>query len=588
MTEENRKKIISNDYINLFIEPNIYNEQYAESVNGVINSINDRDAVIYMQIDKAKENPVYFRYPALPRLFSLLDLSNLEAMKVDKIQNIPALALRGQGVLLGFIDTGIEYTNPVFKYADNTTRIVSIWDQSVENMNASKDIFYYGTEYTRNQINLALQDKNPYSIVPSTDESGHGTSIAALAGGSEINTFRGVAGGSESDTFRGVVPLAEYVIVKLKPAKTTMNHLYPMPKETICYQEDDIMFGIQYLINTARQLNRPIAICIAVGTNQGSHDGLFTLDRMISELSTRSGVAIIVAAGQENIAGHHYFGIAEMTSSNNEYEKSVILRVSENEKNFSMEIWGKAPALYSVAIRSPTGDMLNRIPEGLNRAVKKFYFENTTVIVEYYNVEPHTGDPLILVCFDNPAPGRWSIDIYGSGDNIASGFHVWIPMSGFLKEATQLIGSSGFTEFEEKTPFTTLTSPSDSQLPITVTAYNHRHNSILNIAGRGNTRNNMVNKPDIAAPGVSILCPTLGNKLELKTGTSIAAAETTGVAAMLLEWGIVRKEYLYMNGIIIKQFLISGAIKSQDMKYPNPEWGYGILDIYETFLHLRL
>ncbi len=572
MTEENRKKIISNDYINLFIEPNVFNEQYAESVGGVINNINDRDAVIYLPIDKAKENPIDNRYPVLPRLFGLLDLTNLEAMKVDKIQNIPNFALKGQGVLLGFIDTGIEYINPIFQYNDQTTRIISIWDQSIENMDASKDIFYYGTEYTRNQINFALKNESPYSIVPSTDEQGHGTRIAALSGGSDIGTFRGVA------------PYAEYVIVKLKPAKTTMKHIYPTPEDTLSYQEDDIMFGIQYLFNTARKLNRPIAICVAVGTNQGSHDGLNTLCRMLSDLSIRQGVAIIVAAGQENLAGHHYF-YAEKNEGITEYKKSVFLRIAENEKNFSIEIWGKSPAHYFVGISSPTGDRLDLIPAGIDRVVKKFYFENTTVIIEYYNVEPHTGDPLILICFDNPAPGRWSIDVYGTGDYMSSGFHVWIPMSGFLKESTQISSSGEFTEFEEKTPETTLTSPGDAQLPITVTAYDHHNNGIYIYAGRGYTRNNMI-KPDLAAPGVSIYCPTTFGEI-FKSGTSLAAAETTGVAAMLLEWGIIRKEYPFMTGIDVKQFLIDGVFRSHEIQYPNTEWGYGILDIYDTFLKLR-
>lgn len=572
MTEENRKKIISNDYINLFIEPNVFNEQYAESVGGVINSINDRDAVIYIPIDKAKENPIDNRYPVLPRLFGLLDLTNLEAMNVDKIQNIPNFALKGQGVLLGFIDTGIEYTNPIFQYNDQTTRIVSIWDQTIENMDAPKDIFYYGTEYTRNQIDLALKNEDPHSIVPSTDEQGHGTRIAALAGGSDIGTFRGVA------------PYAEYIIVKLKPAKTTMKHIYPTPEDTLSYQEDDIMFGIQYLFNTARKLNRPIAICVAVGTNQGSHDGLSTLCRMLSDLSIRQGVAIIVAAGQENLAGHHYF-FAEKNGGSTEYKKSVFLKIAENEKNFSIEIWGKSPAHYFVGISSPTGDRLDIIPAGIDRVVKKFYFENTTVIIEYYNVEPHTGYPLILICFDNPAPGRWSIDVYGTGDYMSSGFHIWIPMSGFLKESTQISSSSEFTEFEEKNPETTLTSPSDALLPITVTAYDHRNEGIYMFAGRGYTRNNMV-KPDLAAPGVSIYCPTTFGET-FKSGTSLAAAETTGIAAMVLEWGIIRKEYPFMTGIDVKQFLIDGVYRSHEIKYPNAEWGYGILDIYETFLKVR-
>ena len=135
---------------------------------------------------------------------------------------------------IGFIDTGIDYLNPLFQNTDQTTKIISIWDQSIENMQASSDIFYYGTEYTRQQINIALTSEAPLNIVPSTDDIGHGTTLAGLTGGTP----------DESAEFSGVVPLSEYVIVKLKTAKNYLKNYFGLPDNVISYSESDIMLAI--------------------------------------------------------------------------------------------------------------------------------------------------------------------------------------------------------------------------------------------------------------------------------------------------------------------------------------------------------
>ena len=114
-------------------------------------------------------------------MFRIISESSLESSGVFRLRNIPIFNLRGQGVLVGIIDTGVDYTNPVFQYADRTTRIVSIWDQTIVSDNPPQNMVY-GTEFTRDQINEALQSEDPLSIVPSTDENGHGTMIAGIAG----------------------------------------------------------------------------------------------------------------------------------------------------------------------------------------------------------------------------------------------------------------------------------------------------------------------------------------------------------------------------------------------------------------------
>ncbi len=563
MNPEDRNKITSNEYADLLIEYGVDSEEFELVQYETMNIINEKYAVIYFPISKVSQRLIRTSgYALIPKLFGLVDTSSLEEMGVKRVQSTPYLSLRGQGVLLGFIDTGIEYTNPLFKNADNTTRILSIWDQTIENALATSDTFYYGTEYRVEQINQALQNEVPLSVVPSTDENGHGTMLAGLAGGSNI----------ENSDFVGVVPLAEYVVVKLKPAKANLKQFFSVSQDILCYQENDIMFGIQYLINFARNLRKPIAICIGLGTNQGSHDGRGTLSDMISIDANRAGTALIVAAGNEGNSAHHYYGEIDKAIGYN----TVELKVGENEEGFSMEIWGNLPGIYSIDILSPSGEYIPRIPArvGENREIR-FIFEDTILLVDYLLVEAQSGDQLILLRFRNPAPGLWRFKVYGG--EITSGFHIWLPMRNFISENTF---------FVRPNPDTTITIPGNTAFAITVTAYDHKKQSIYRNASRGFSRTNIV-KPEFAAPGVEVYSPTLGNAFTGQSGTSIAAALTTGVAAMLLEWGIVKGNDRSMDTIAIKKYLIRGVKRSVNVVYPNKEWGYGILNIYGTFESLQ-
>jgi hypothetical protein len=86
---------------------------------------------------------------------------------------------------------------------------------------------------------------------------------------------------------------------------------------------------------------------------------------------------------------------------------------------------------------------------------------------------------------------------------------------------------------------------------------------------------------------VDMIVPGKNNSFVKSSGTSIAAAHTSGVAAMLLEWGIVKGNAPNMDGITIKNILIRGAKRDPNTSYPNKEWGFGILDLYNTFLTFR-
>lgn len=563
MDLECRNRIYSEDYFDLLLEYGRYIGELQANPNLCYTIINITHAAVYYPIAELPSNFVQiYGYGSIPSCFGLLDMASLEASGVRRVRNIPTLDLRGQGVLVGIIDTGIDYTHSAFINADGTSKIHSIWDQTIITDNPPEG-FIYGTEYIREQINEALASENPLSIVPSVDEDGHGTFLSGIMVGNP----------DEANNFSGVVPDSELVVVKLKPAKNNLKEFFSIPPEAQCYQETDILTGLKYLNGIAERLRRPMSIVIGLGTTQGGHDERGALSSSVSRVADHAGISISVAAGNEGTSRLHYLGIIP----DNEEYNTVELRVGQNEYGFSMELWGDAPNTYSLDILSPSGEYIPRIPArfGESREIR-FIFEETVILLDYQLVEAQTGDELILLRFRRPAEGIWRFRVYGSGP-LEKRFHIWMPLHSFLTSDTY---------FPEASPDYTLTSPGNAVVPIVVTAYNIANQSLYLQASRGYTRTNAIN-PNFASPGVNLIGPAPNNQYTTFSGTSVAAAHTAGIAAMLLEWGVVRRNHILMDSVDIKNLLIRGAIRDPNIVYPNREWGYGILDIYSTFLNLR-
>lgn len=563
MTAQDMEKITSEDYADLIIayggDQNVLN-QYQ---NATIHIINFFNAVVHVPASEiSNETIVRLGYSVMPSIFGLISEASLEASGIIRLRNVPNFNLRGQGVLVGIIDSGIDYRNPVFRNADGTTRIAAIWDQTIISENYPDNAFY-GTEYTREQINEALQSEDPLSIVPTTDEIGHGTMIAGIAAGNEV----------PESGFYGVAPDSELVVVKLKQAKRYLREFFLVPENVACYQENDILFAIDYISSVAVRLQRPIAVCIALGTSQGAHDGRGTLSNYLSLRAENIGFSFQVAAGNEGNARRHFSGVLDPSTR----KDTIELFVGENEPGFSMEIWGNSPGLYSIDIQTPSGEYVPQIIPRLdeNRDIS-FIFEQTEIVVDYQIIESQSGDQLILVRLRNPSSGIWRFGVYGRG-TLATGFHAWLPMSGFISENTYFIRSD---------PYITILSLGNARVPITVTAYNAEDDSLYLNASRGYTRIGVI-KPEIAAPGVNIMAPTPDQGFATVTGTSASAAHATGVAAMLLEWAIVRGNQPSLNTLDMKIFMIRGARRDLDIQYPNRDWGYGILDVFSIFDTLR-
>ena len=262
-----------------------------------ITVIDQRFAIAY--VPKNGRTSIYGQncpYNTIPRCFGLMDTQMLEDVGVAQVRR-STLELYGNGVLVGMIDTGIDYEHQAFRYEDGSSKIYSLWDQTIKG-NPEDTFLGYGTEYTKEQIEEALRSKVPQEKVPSKDESGHGTFLAGLIAGNEDNE----AG------FSGIAPNAGLIVVKLRKAKDYLKEYYCIDPKYEVYAETDIMLAVRYIDAIAEQLQRPVVIFLGIGTSLASHLGTGPLDQYLSGRAMLRGVAVVTSAGNEGQARHHYSG----------------------------------------------------------------------------------------------------------------------------------------------------------------------------------------------------------------------------------------------------------------------------------------
>ena len=552
-------------------------EEYIRSQGtDCIDFVNSTLAVVYVPLSTVTPSTyTSYTYSAVPKLYSLLDVTSMDAAGITPAGELPVLNNQGAGVIVGFVDTGINYTDSLFRNVDGSTRIIGIWDQTnnsdnsnnIENETAKPFSAFsalYGTQYTAEEINLALNSDNPASIVPTRDENGHGTFLASIAAGNR----------DERAGFSGAAPQASIAMVKLKPAKQYLRDFYLIQDGAEAYQENDIMMGVSYLYFLARKYSMPLVVCIPLGTNMGSHMGMSRLGQYLNQVSLSNGSAVITAAGNETGARHHFRAVMDADTD----EVIAELRVGEREAGFSMELWAENMGAYTVGFISPTGEVAREISVPLRgENTVSFLLEQTQITVYTQIADVSSGSQFIFMRFENPMSGIWRILIRNTLD-IRETFHIWLPVRGFISDETY---------FLRPDPDTTITDPGNARYPITVTAYDHTKNSIYIHASRGYSLSGRI-KPDLAAPGVNILGASVsGRRLTRMSGTSVSAAPLAGAAAILLNWGVLNANYPYLNTPVLKSIFVRGAQRNPALTYPNREFGYGTLNLYEAFLHLR-
>lgn len=564
-----RERILSNEYADLvvnFVLPPEY--EYERPTDYCRHEITEDLQIFYVPRSALPQlRLTQSSYSFIPKCYGLvqtasqggnadlntLSLSDAGILSVQR----PPLSLTGKRVTIGFIDTGIRYQDAVFRDFAGNSRILAIWDQTIQTGRLPEG-FQYGSEYTKEDINEALRSENPFSVVPSTDANGHGTQMAAVAAGSSI----------ENGSFIGAAPDAQIVMVKLKEVKPYIREYYKIPEGVPCYGETDILQALQYLQKFARILYSPLVVCLGVGTSTGDHAGSGTLEMYINSLSRKRSRVFVVPAGNEGNSAHHYHGELSVR----ETYQDVQLRVGENENGFIMDLWGDAPYYYNAMVRTPGGESIRwNNPRSSLPQEFSFVFDKSKIIIEYFLVEHTSGAELIRFRFIGPTAGVWNIRVSSEGGVEGGTFDIWLPVSQFL---------SSDTYFLEPSPQTTITEPGYAGGAITVANYQASNNSIPPTSGRGYARDGQI-VPDIAAPGINVSTP-FGSA----SGTSISAAITAGGCAQLLEWAVVEQNDILVNSTNIKNYIIRGAKREDYLEFPNREWGYGLLDIAGIFRFL--
>lgn len=474
----------------------------------------------------------------------------------DNQQKKQSFPLLGKGVLIGIVDSGIDYENPDFRNTDGTTRILALWDQTIQNGKPPEG-YHIGTEFTSEQINEALRmevKEERYRIVPSRDTSGHGTAVAGIAAGN--------GRGSKNGKYRGAAPEAGLLIVKMGGAGET-----GFPRTT------QLMRGVDYIVRKAEELKKPVAINISFGNTYGSHDGTSLLERYLNTVSERWKNVICVGSGNEGTTAGHAAG---------EYRKGVMtevqLAVQQREKSFSLQIWKSYVDKVAITIVDPSGNHFGRLEE--KEGTQKIQIGETELLVYYGEPKPYSVRQEIYISFlprnEFVTAGVWKIQMMP--DRVVDKlWQMWLPVQNALN-----IG----TAFLKPDSSTTLTIPSTASLVITVAAYNALTFSYADFSGRGSTQiyeGENANKPDLAAPGVRVMAPVAGGGYAEFTGTSFATPFVTGSAALLMEWGIVKGNDSYLYGEKVKAYLRRGARQIPGYeRWPNGELGYGRLCVSES------
>ena len=477
------------------------------------------------------------------------DLFSKEASCITQVQRDEPgnLQLTGRGVLIGIVDSGVDYRHPAFLTADGKSRILRLWDQSIPGN--PPEGYATGTEYTNEEINeaLSLSVQEGRRLVPSEDVSGHGTAVLGVAAGSDFS--RGAVN-------RGVAYESDLLVVKMG-----------IPRQDSFPRTTELMQGVDYLVRQAIRLGRSIAINLSFGNNYGSHRGDSLLETYLDNVSGMGKNVICVGMGNNGNDALHTGG----KLSPGEIQE-IELGVGAFEPTLNVQLWKNYEDEMEIYLEHPAGERVGPLFETLG--AQRWQAGNTELLIYYGKPAPYHVTQEIYVDFlpqDEKTPyvdsGVWKIIL--AARNIKNGeYFLWLPGGKTLNPGTA---------FYLPRPQGTLTIPATARRVISVGAYDARQNTYADFSGRG-CRALPYPKPDLAAPGVDIYAPRPGGGYAAFTGTSFSTPFVTGAAALLMEWGIIRRNDPYLYGEKLKAYLRRGAKALQGSeKLPNDLIGWGRL-----------
>ncbi|MDD5804972.1 MAG: S8 family serine peptidase [Clostridia bacterium] len=479
------------------------------------------------------------------------DYFSKEASCINQVQRDEPgnLQLSGKGILVGIVDSGVDYRHPAFLTADGKSRILRLWDQGIPGN--PPDGYLTGTEYTNEEINeaLSLPIQEGRRLVASEDRSGHGTAVLGVAAGSDF---------SKGARNRGVAYESDLLVVKMG-----------IPREDSFPRTTELMQGVDYLVRQALEMRRPIVINLSFGNNYGSHRGDSLVETYLDSVSSMGKTVLCVGMGNNGNDALHYGG----KISNGETQE-IELGVGAFEPALNVQLWKDYEDEMEIYIENPAGERVGPLDEILG--AQRWLLGNTKLLVYYGKPAPYHVTQEIYVDFlvENGYvdSGVWKIIL--TAEKIKNGnYSLWLPGSKTLNPGTAfyLPRAQG-----------TLTIPATSRRVISVGAYDARLNAYADFSGRGSSLLPYP-KPDLVAPGVDILAPRAGGRYARFSGTSFSTPFVTGAAALLMEWGIVRGNDPYLYGEKVKAYLRRGAKPLPAFgRYPNEEIGYGVLCVRDS------
>lgn len=454
--------------------------------------------------------------------------------------------LSGKGVITAIIDTGIDIYSSEFRNADGSTRILDIYDQTLQREYSAADIdAFIGKDrnvYTGRDIS---QEEN--EGIPSFDNIQHGTNVAVIACGKS-----------------GVAYESDIIVVKMG---YSYNNQFP--------RTTSLMDAIDYIIRKAMEYNRPVAINISYGMNYGDHNGNTLLESYINAAASGYKCSICIGSGNEADKAVHYGGTIK-----NAQTDTVEIAVGEYQSSIDIQIWKYYWDDIRVTLISPDGTERVIVTHG---KISRYTLGRTNVISLSGEPSPYNLYQEIYINLQLQGSyitsGIWKIQLYG--ENVRQGtYNIWLPASVSLNRATGVI---------RPVAYDTITIPATAGGCISVGAYNSYTGAYAAFSGRGSALTDVLTagiKPDILAPGVDISIrrdTRQGVVYTSVTGTSYATPFVTGAAALLMQWGIVMENDRFMYGEKLKAYLRSGARQLDGVtQTPNPVTGYGALCVEDS------
>jgi subtilisin family serine protease len=504
----------------------------------------------------------------------------------------------GKGVVIGIIDSGIDFNHPVFFETETPkkkTRIKRIWDQGLRPKDGEKapdkarfgKAHTYGVEYKDKHINDVLQKKSGAKPVRHKDCNGHGTHVAAIAAGDG----RAAVPKKKNSTYRhiGVAPQADIIVVKIM-------HLIKSPKKdnddkktTVGFYER-LMDAINYIVNVADKdlANKPVSINYSAGGGGGPADGLTDIEKKIRERfegEKGKGKIFVKSAGNKGTdkPGKEAYGLVTLPNDgkvtltfevyDKRTKKTSYDKCDEKDdtKNIDLDIWYKDISPNTVEARLKVEGESTFKPKlvigppqsGSLGSGKTYKFQHRQEVGKRPATSTHAAmdvkrNNISLKLIPNCGKhrtGKYEVELKGPKD---TEFHVWCDI--MYKYGLKFLSASPAGALKIKTGADQehlITVPGGATNILTVAAYDDADGKLAYFSSRGpltdysSAGKAYTDKPDIAAPGWKIFSAhsnytrppgkspcckkTSPADYKKKSGTSMSAPHVTGVAALMLQ-----------------------------------------------------